>query len=325
VLLPLLAVHGGSSTWIAVAVALAEAAIYQFLAPARSALFPRIVGHNDLARANALQSIGFNAAVLIGPPLGTLLLRWLGLTAVALVDATSYALVAAGAALMILPRQEESDDRPTVGASNSFLREWIEGLWVMRSERWLLGLFVVEGTAMVGGGMVWVLLIIFIRGVLHHGALEYGWFLSLNAVGGIAGSFVVGYLARHVPSSRLVAAGAMSVGVLFLLIAQLRSLPVLLALSPFLAIGGVAWTVAATTMVQQGVRDGYLGRVFGAYGAVASLAVLLGLGVGSALGGTLNATLLLSAAGLLYILAGIVAMITLPRAGAKSCADPSRR
>lgn len=313
VLLPLLAVHSGPSVWIVPVAAFAEAAAFQFIPPCSSALIPAIVGRDRLAPANALLATGTNLSVVVGPPLGALVLHAFGLSGVVLVDVVSYLF----AAFMVHLTAIQPEVKAKPGASDAeqgaaFWREWIEGLRLVGSERWIVGLFAVEATAMLGAGMVWVILIVFVERTLHQGALQYGWWLSLNAVGGIVGSFVVGYAARWVSAARLIVTGAIVAGLTWLTIVQLKSLPVMLALAPLIAIGGTIWAVSEQTMLQTGVADRYLGRVFGAHGALASLAVLLGLGVASLLGDRVGATPLLSAAGLLYVLAGGIAAVVVP-------------
>lgn len=164
---------------------------------------------------------------------------------------------------------------------------------------------------MLGAGMVWVTLIIFIEHTLHQSALQYGWWLSLNAVGGIAGSLLLARVAHYIAPARLIVGGTVLAGLTWLAIARFSSLPILLALAPVMAVGGVAWSVSEQTMLQSGVPDRYLGRVFGAHGALASLAVLLGLGAASLLSSVLGPVPLLTVASLLYVSAGLVAAVWL--------------
>ncbi len=90
VLLPLLAVRSGLSIWIVPVAAFTEAAVFQFVPPCSSALIPAIVGRDRFAPANALLAAGTNLSVLIGPPLGALVLHAFGLSGVVLVDVASY-------------------------------------------------------------------------------------------------------------------------------------------------------------------------------------------------------------------------------------------
>lgn len=312
VLLPLLAVRSGASLWLVPVAAIAEAAAFQFVPPCSSALFPAIVGRERLPQANALISSGTNLSVLIGPPLGAVLLHVLGLSGVVLVDVGSYLGAALMVALIVLPPQKASTSEPGEAKETTrFWHEWIEGLQLVRAERWIAGLFAVEATAMLGAGMVWVTSIIFIELTLHESALQYGWWLSLNAVGGIAGSLLLARVARHIAPAWLIVGGTMLAGLTWLATAWFRMLPVMLAPAPVMAVGGVAWSVSEQTMLQSGVPDRYLGRVFGAHGAVTSLAVLLGLGAASLLSSVLGPVPLLTIASILYISAGLVAAVWL--------------
>lgn len=313
VLLPMLAVRSGLSIWIVPIVALVEAAAFQFVPPCSSALIPAIVGRERLAAANSLLSTGSNLSVLVGPPLGALVLHSFGLSGVILVDVASYLFAAAMVYLISIgPGVATMPGAPEAKRDTAFWQEWMAGLRMVGYQRWIVGVFAVEATAMLGAGMVWVLLIVFIERTLHQGALQYGWWLSINAVGGIAGSFFVGYATQRVPLARLVAAGSILAGLTWLAIVRLESPSVMLALAPVAAIGWTIWSVSEQTMLQTGVTDQYLGRVFGAHGALASLAVLCGLGAASALSGPLGPVSLLSVAGLLYVSAGMIAALALP-------------
>lgn len=323
VLLPLLAIHGRSLTWIAIVVALMEAAIFQFVPPAAGALQTAVVDRERLGEANAVRSAGFNAAVLIGPPLGALLVASLGLSAVVLADVASYA-VAGLIVLFMRVRGVQSEDTARDGLQPPrFWIEWWEGLTVVRTSRELLGLFSVQGISMLGAGMVWVTLIVFTERTLHGGTLEYGWWLSLNALGGLFGSAIVGFLARRLLVCVLIASGLIGIGLAWLALVLLASLPALLALAPLVAVAGVMWSVSAGTMLQQEAPQEFLGRVLGAYGALGSLAVLFGLGLASLLGGRVDPRLLLGLAGVLDIVAGLTGTLMLRPVATSEQAWPS--
>jgi predicted MFS family arabinose efflux permease len=326
VLLPLLAIHGGSLTWIAVIVAFMEAAVFQFVPPAAGALLTAVVEPDRLAEANAVRSTGFNAAVLVGPPLGALLLESAGLSGVVLVDAGSYALaglMVTGMRVQCLFDGENSTQRPRIP---HFWAEWVGGLKVVRSTPTVAALFCIEGVGNVGSGIVWLTLIVFITGSLHAGTPAYGWWLSLNAVGGLAGSVIAAFLAKRVSPVLLIPMAATVQGLLWFPIVMTSSLRVLLVLSPVAAVVGVTWTVCASTVMQRDTDQPYLGRVLGSYGALASLSVLVGLAVASVLGGRVDARVLLGAAGALGILAAgsFLLIILRRRAGQEHVTIPTQ-
>lgn len=314
VLVPLFAVQSGRDSWIIMAVVFIGATVSQFSMPASNALLPAIVSAADLTPANALNAAGRNIALLAGPPLGGVALISLGLAGVALVDLMTFLVAAALTALVRIPPRTAATNQPAGGAATTLWREWSEGMRIVWSERWVLALFVVAGTAMIGGGIIAVLLIVFVRDVLHASALALGWILSAEAVGGFIGSVAFGPLARRFSLSRMVALGSGTVGLLFLAIAHLRILPPILVLAMFVASGGTFWLISEQTLLQRGISDRYLGRVFGAYGTTTALGVLLGMALASVTGSSFGPVSLLTVAGMLYVLAALVAALTLPRA-----------
>lgn len=314
VLLPLFAVQSGRDSWIVMVVIFISATVSQFSMPASNALLPTIVSAADLTPANALNAAGRNIALLAGPPLGGVALISLGLAGVALVDLVTFLIAAALIALVRIPPRTAVTNQPAGDAATTLWGEWGEGMRMIRCERWILALFAVAGTAMIGGGIIAVLLIVFVRDMLHESALAFGWILSAEAAGGFIGSVAFGPLASRLSLARLVVLGSGTVGLLFLVIAHLRILPPILILAVFVAIGGTFWLISEQTMLQRGIPGRYLGRVFGAYGTMTAFGVLLGMALASVTGSSFGSVSLLTVAGMLYVLAAIVAALTLPRA-----------
>jgi Na+/melibiose symporter-like transporter len=100
-LLPLLAVDGRGDLWVVYLVMAVEAVLGQFNDPARNALVPALVDHDDLVGANALIGLNGNLARLVGSPLGGVLVEVAGLPGLVVGDAASFLL---GAVLIGLVR-----------------------------------------------------------------------------------------------------------------------------------------------------------------------------------------------------------------------------
>jgi MFS family permease len=96
------------STWVLVIGVVAERSIGQLYEPASAALVPNIVGTVDeLTSANATFSASGAVVRLVGAPLGGALLAVLGLRAVLLLDAASFA-VSLGAVVALRWRSTPS-------------------------------------------------------------------------------------------------------------------------------------------------------------------------------------------------------------------------
>jgi MFS family permease len=72
---------------------------------------------------------------------------------------------------------------------------------------------------------------------------------------------------------------------------------------------GTAFGVGSITLIQTLAPDEYRGRVFGSFGTVSSLSVLIGAGLAGALGGRLGIVPTLNIDGVAYILAGLLALV----------------
>jgi len=171
-------------------------------------------------------------------------------------------------------------------------------------------IFLVIGIAGIAEGLFNVLFVIFIRQNLGGGASEFGWLTSAQAVGGLIGSLMIGWIGYRILPNRL--AGALAVnGVLILLLVNLASFPAAMALILLAGIPIVAYSVAVDTLLQRYVADRYRGRVFGALATSAALFVLFGQAVASSLGDTFGAVSFLNLKGILDIVAGLLAFILL--------------
>ena len=78
----------------------------------------------------------------------------------------------------------------------------------------------------------------------------------------------------------------------------------------------VASSVGAQTMLQSGVADNFRGRVFGALGTTIALIGLVSLWLAGVLGEILGIVPMLSVAGAVTLLAGVLAFVLLPKSTA---------
>jgi MFS family permease len=326
-LLLLLLVRTVDQLWIVYLVAFAEAAISQFFNLAVSALLPRLVDEKQLLRANSLNAATGEAVRLSAPALGGALMEPLGFGGLVLLDAASYAISAVMVLLIFLPRKAEmpgplsratspqpvqtsTDPAVLAGWSSiwSLWKDWLSGLHLVKGDRLVAGLFLVMGVVMVGQGIINALLVAFVKESLHGGARELGWLASAQGVGGLAGALLVGRLGSLLPPPRLIAGGSVETGLLIAGIAHSGSLWPALPLVALVGLPAMVGFVPVHTLLQQGVPDRYRGRVFGAFNTTNALLTLLGLGLGGTLGDLLGPVLMLTLAGGLHTLAGVLAL-----------------
>ncbi len=319
-LLPLLFFHSVSLLWVVYIVAFLESLISQFFTPAESALLPRLVDEEHLAAANSVSSLNGNLARLIGPPLGGIVAGLLGLTGVALLDAASFIIAAVLITLITVnaqPVKKQTSVETTVQANpwRKVWHEWLEGLRLVKQERNVAAMFALIAITSLGEGVFSVLFIVYVSRVLHGGALQLGWLQGAQAVGGLIGGLLIGFVVKKVSLPHLIGFGAIAFGVIDLLIFNYPTFfpGIVIGLALFVLVGipGVGFSTGVTTLLQTSVEDEYRGRIFGAMGTTSALLMLLGIMLAGFLGDPLGVITVLNTQGGMYVLAGICVLLVL--------------
>jgi MFS family permease len=318
-LLLLLFVRSSEWIWIVYVVAFIQAIISQFFGPAENALLPQLVDKSQLVAANSLNALNNNLARLGGPALGGLLLGSFGFRNVVLIDSLSFLISAIMIALIVQSASASESGNLNEQAEESgpasepkLWQDWLSGLRFILKSRVVSILFFVIGIASIGEGLFNVSFVIFIRENLGGDALEFGWLTSAQAIGGLIGGLMIGWIGSRIRPNRLAGLLAFN-GVLILLLINLGSLPLAIILILLAGIPIVGFSVGVDTLLQQHVADRFRGRVFGALGTSMAIFVLFGQGLASILGDRLGAVPLLDLKGMLDILTGLFAFSLLYR------------
>lgn len=315
-LLPLLAVDG-LGIWVAYVVLVLSSSLEQLFQPAEIALLPNLLegGDDQLVTANALSGMNRHLSRIVGPAIGGVAVAAGGLTAVAIIDAVSFVV----AAILITairtersrPRREEPPlEHAALSAWGRLVHEWRQGLRVVAQHPVLRALLVFFVITRIGEGLTMTLFVPWTTDALHSDAAGYGWLLSTQAIGGLAGAMVIGWLGTRVNPMQLLIGGALAFGLIDLV---LFTYPVLYpfigpALIGMVIVGvpGAAMMAGIATLQQTQGPDSHRGRVIGAIGAVGALGSLFGaLGAGL-LGEVVPVIPLLVVQGSGYVIASLV-------------------
>ncbi|MFC5829246.1 MFS transporter [Nonomuraea insulae] len=297
-LLPLLLVREPAQVWIVYAVALWTGVLSTVLFPAQKALVPQLVTESQLVRANALHGQSGQVARLLGAMAGGVAVGAGGLAAVVWIDVASFLV----SALLLASLRTPARQVPVAAAP----RRWFAGLG---GAGLLVAYMMITG---LGEGIFATLAAPFVADVLGGRGEAYGLFLSVQAVGGIAGGLAVAAYPGNVSPRALLGWGTVVFGLVDLaLFVYPLALPALWPALVLIAVAGVpaaASMAGFTTVAQTVTADDRRGAVFGVLGSAHAATALLGMVVAGVLGDRVGVvpTLCLHAAGL--VTAGLLVL-----------------
>ncbi|HLI09212.1 MAG TPA: MFS transporter [Ktedonobacteraceae bacterium] len=320
VLLPLLLVHSSQWVWIIYVFAFVESCVSQFFLPAKGAIIPQLVDEEHLVAANALNSSSEQVTRLVGPVLGGALFGLFSINGVALADSASFLISALMIILIALPRTGTQEEKfPITGSLataevtaitfEAVWHEWLQGLALVRKERLIVAIFAAMGAAMIGEGLIEVLIVPFVKGVMHGNAEVLGWILTAQAIGGIAGSFLLNSVSKKIQPRLLVASSAFALGIILFIIINFPLLGLVLALLALAGLPVIGFYINLYTLLQVHVEDKYRGRIFGAYMTAQALMMLVGMGLASGLGDRIGIIPMMDVDAVVNILAGVIAFV----------------
>jgi MFS family permease len=302
--------------WLIYVVVIAEASLGRFFGPAENALLPTLVGEENLVAANSMNALNDNLARLVGPAVGGALLALVGFSAVVVVDVFSY--LTAGLLIVLMqapaaPARVATNVEAETGRFARVWREWIAGLQYVRHSSALKAAFAVIAIALFGDAIISAVLVVFVQDVMQVGATQFGWMLTARGLGGLIGGLLVARLSRLLSPGQLLGGGLLISGALVIAVVQLPQLQIVLPVLLLVGIASLAWIVSLQTIIQQGAENAFRGRVFGALGTTMALLQLLGSGAGGALADLVGSPLLLTAAGVITVAAGLLGVAFLGR------------
>ena len=285
-------------------IAFVQASIGTMDNPARSAILPRIVGHESLLAANSVSQTSRIIFNLLGTAAAGILASLSSTLAPAfIVDALTFLL---SALLVTRIRTKGKPETETVG------RAWDDltvGFRVMLGSRPLIGVLVGAGVAMLGLGAVNVLAVPFIIGDLQISEAYFGLIELAQVLGMIVSGSLVAVIAGRLKAPRLVTFGLVGVGVA---IGSLSLTYEIWQLAPILFAVGLFVTptqAGVTTLTQTLVADSMRGRVGGALNALVSAATVLSMGVAGVAAAAIGTRNVFVAAGGVSMLAGLGAWL----------------
>ncbi|ROR35009.1 MFS transporter [Inmirania thermothiophila] len=247
-----LTLGGRVEVWHVAALALALGVVHALEMPTRQSFLADLVPRDDLSNAIALNSALFSAARFLGPAAAGVLVARMGEGAVFLLNALSYAAVLVALAAIRVPGGGGT------GRGRPALVEGLRFAW--RAGPIRAALLLVASVSLFGVPYA-VLMPVFADQVLGGGPQTLGLLLGAAGGGSLLGALRMARRRGTSGFGRLVGRAALAAGVALMVLSQVRSTAVALAVLPLLGLGFTTVVAGSNTFIQLHVPDALRGRV----------------------------------------------------------------
>jgi MFS family permease len=227
--------------------------------PTRQAFVVDMVGRDDLPNAIALNSMTFNAARVVGPAIGGVLLATVGAGWCFLLNGFSFLAVIASLMMMRL-----TAGRGT-GSQASPWSQLKEGVAYTAHQPQLRALILLALFFSTFGISFMTVLPAYVDRVLNVGPAAFGLLTAAMGVGAVTGAFLLARYGDKGFRGRWLFGAAMSFPFVLAIFAYSPSLPLSLFLAMLLGIGFMSQFTLINTLLQTLVVDQMRGRVMGLY------------------------------------------------------------
>jgi MFS family permease len=238
--------------------------------PSRQSFLVEMVGREDLLNGIALNAATFNAARVIGPAIGGLLIARYGTAVAFLLNALSFLAVV----LTLTAVRVGSEAKPRRGTT--IREELMDGVrYATRTPlvALILGLVFAVSTFAMNHG---VLVPLFAREVLHEGVHVFGLLMASLGAGAVVGAVALATLGGGRPPLAAVVIPGMGVALGILSLAFVRHFALAAIVLFLVGIMQIVFQNGCNTIVQVTVPDELRGRVMGVYMMVFAGATPLG-------------------------------------------------
>ncbi len=230
--------------------------------PARQSLIVELVGREDLPRAIALQSSGFNLARIVGPAIAALVIAKLGIAWAFGVNALSYGAVLLSLGLVKLPPWQPAP---------KYVQPWEgirESIAYMRGTPMVAALMKLVTVYSLLGVPYLVLMPVFARDRLHMDASGYGLLLACVGIGGLFGALALAAQVGQHTNNRTMVAATYAFPVVLLVLSAVTDSRVAYVLLFIAGIGMIVNSAVINSLLQHLVPDAMRGRLMAAYSFV---------------------------------------------------------
>src|SRR3989339_241882 len=259
-IMAILVISGTVGVWHMTAISFLQGTAFSFQMPARQSFITELVGPKFLLNAIALNSAGFNACRVIGPPLAGWLIgiKWMNAGGVYLLLLVLYALV--------IPSLLEISARPQIEESDT--RGWksfVQGISYIRGNQVLLVLLVLSIAPIILGMPFQALMPVFAKKIFAVGPAGLGVLMLANGAGAIGGSIAIASLGNMARPGIVQLALGVLFGVALAIFAFSSSFYLALPMLFIIGVASSSYLSLNATLIMGRSERQYHGRVMSVY------------------------------------------------------------
>lgn len=229
--------------------------------PTRQSFVVELVGKEDLMNGIALNSTVFNAARIVGPGIGGLLIGYFGIAYCYFINAFSFIPVLYG----IYKMQGIKAKVTKKNFKGNILNDVKEGLRYISKNKILVRTFAVITIMGIFAFNYNVLIPIFSTEVLGLDSKSYGFLMSSLGAGSLIGALTMATKRKGAPKEKFIQFVSYMVSILLIIIGILKSYYTLAMFLALIGVFNVMFSTNANSRVQLNSKDEYRGRVMSVY------------------------------------------------------------
>ncbi|MBI2427912.1 MAG: MFS transporter [Ignavibacteriales bacterium] len=248
---------------IVAALALSLGIINAFDIPARQSYIVDLVGKENLTNAIALNSATFNAARIVGPAIGGVVIAAFGVGWCFVLNAFSFCAVIIS--LMYI-RTAYTPDKKT--STINVIESLKESITYVRSDSSLVALMILVGVITIFGWSYSVLLPIFADTILNIGAIGLGNLMTSVGIGAFISAVMIASFESRIQPSSFIYAGITLFVICISIFALSSNVSLSLLCLMGVGMGLVMFLATANATIQRSVPDHLRGRMMGLYSLI---------------------------------------------------------
>lgn len=299
--------------WLVYPVVFIVTTVSLFFRPAKAAIVPRIVRREDLTPANGAMWTGETLADIAGYPLAGVFVAFLG-TNLALAfwfDAMTYIFSAVLLAGLVIPPVVREASSRVRGAIDSFIEEMRVGWRFLRGEAALFQNTLVSILAQLSIGATLALMVVYAQRSLDGDTIPYPESYAVIeasiGLGNLVGGFVVGAIGARLHKGWLVVTGFAVMGMATIVLGLTSNEMLAIVAAVFIGIFNLVYVIPSQTLFAERTPANLMGRVIAIRSSIVMGALTGAMAVSAGLADVVDAGTIIAAAGVLTVIAAVVA------------------